>query len=74
MLDPSFPPTVGPDPARGSGKPLAEVLGMWPVCAPIRQFAALRTVHGIVTSLVGPEPIYDHHAVHVTARWVRDRR
>jgi len=72
MLDPAFPPTLGPDPARGSGRPLADVLRGWPaVCEPIRQFAALPAVRGIVESLVGRGPVYDHHAVHVTAKGVR---
>ena len=72
MLDPGFPPTVSPDPARGSGSPLADVLAGWPaVCEPIRRFAALPAVRGIVESLTGPEPLYDHHAVHVTAKGVR---
>ena len=72
MVDPDFPPTLGPDPARGSGSPLDDVLRGWPaVCEPIRAFAALPAVRGIVESLVGPNPIYDHHAVHITAKGVR---
>ena len=53
MLDPVFPPTLGPNPARGSGSPLKDVLRGWPdECEPIRQFAALPSVRGIVESLV----------------------
>lgn len=72
MLDPSFPPTFGPDPEQGSGSPLADVLENWPAaCDPIRRFAALPSVCGIVESLLGADPIYDHHAVHITAQGVR---
>ena len=72
MLDPEFPPTLGPDPARGSGRRLDEALRDWPaVCEPIRTFAALPAVRGIIESLVGPDPIFDHHAVHITAKGVR---
>jgi hypothetical protein len=72
MRDPDFPPSLGPDPARGSGTPLDEVIGSWPAaCEPVRRLLGLPAVRGIVESLVGPEPLYDHHAVHLTARGVR---
>ena len=72
MLDPEFPPTLGPDTARGSGLPLDEALDAWPkVCEPVRTFAALPAVRGIIESLVGPDPIFDHHAVHITAQGVK---
>jgi hypothetical protein len=31
----------------------------------IRSLLALPKVRGIITSLLGPDPVYDHHAVHV---------
>ena len=73
MTSPSFPPPHGGDLARGSGLPLTDVLAGWPPeCGgPVAELFALPLVRGIVESLVGPEPIYDEHAVHVTAQGVR---
>ena len=45
----------------GSGTKLA---GMWPDSA-IGQIIRLPQIQGIMASLVGPDPLYDHHAVHI---------
>jgi hypothetical protein len=71
MTGPAFQGDFGPDPVRGSGRPLDEVLASWPDgCAPIRALVALPAVRGLIESLVGPEPLYDHHAVHVTGKGI----
>ena len=44
------------------GMPLA---GAFPAGGPVDRLLALPRVRGIIASLVGPEPTYDHHAVHV---------
>ena len=47
---------------RGTaGDPLSEV---WPEPSPIGAVFRLPEVQGIIHSLVGPNPLYDHHAVH----------
>ena len=48
---------------RGTaGDPLSEV---WSESSPIGSVFRLPEVQGIIHSLVGPEPLYDHHAVHI---------
>ena len=42
-------------------RPLADV---WEARAPISRMLALPRVQAIIESLVGPAPLYDHHAVH----------
>jgi hypothetical protein len=44
------------------GQPLA---GAFPAGGPVERLLALPRLRGIIASLVGPEPLYDHHAVHV---------
>ncbi len=44
------------------GMPLA---GAFPAGGPVDRLLALPRLCGIIASLVGPEPLYDHHAVHV---------
>ncbi len=43
------------------GEPLA---GVWDEAHPIGRVFRLPQVRGVIASLVGPEPRYDHHAVH----------
>jgi hypothetical protein len=45
------------------GMPLSEV---WPEAAALRGVLAEPRMLGIVTSLLGPNPIYDHHYPHIT--------
>ncbi|MFA9565295.1 MAG: phytanoyl-CoA dioxygenase family protein [Acidimicrobiales bacterium] len=45
-----------------SGTPLSE---LYPEPSPIGAMLRLPRVQGIITSLVGPEPVYDHDWVHV---------
>ncbi len=47
---------------NGAGIPLARCFAD---AGGMRSMLALPLVRGIITSLVGPGPIYDHHAVHV---------
>ncbi len=47
-------------PRGKAGIPLSD---MWPSAA-IGQVFRLPEIEGIINSLVGPDPIYDHHAVH----------
>jgi hypothetical protein len=47
--------------ARWPGQPLAEV---WPDAAGIAAVVRLPAIAGIIRSLVGPRPLYDHHYVH----------
>ena len=55
---------------RGTaGDPLSKV---WPQPSPIGAVFRLPEVQGIIHSLVGPEPLYDHHAVH-TVKASNDR-
>ncbi len=46
------------------GQPLRSV---WADDHPVARVFALPAVRGIIASLVGPEPQYDHHAVHTVA-------
>ncbi len=45
-----------------AGTPLSEC---YPSPNPIGEILRLPAVQGIIRSLVGPEPLYDHHAVHI---------
>ena len=45
----------------GAGRPLSQV---WDADSPIGSVFGLPEVQGIIHSLVGPDPLYDHHAVH----------
>jgi hypothetical protein len=45
------------------GMPLSDV---WPEAAELRGIFSKPRLLGIVTSLLGPDPIYDHHHPHVT--------
>lgn len=38
--------------------------GMWPAPSAVGTIFRLPEVQGIIHSLVGPDPLYDHHAVH----------
>lgn len=54
-----------------AGEPLA---GKFPGEHPVGRLLALPRVRGIVASLVGPQPVYDHHALHVVKaghRWAQ---
>jgi hypothetical protein len=46
------------------GRPLA---GAFPAGGPVDRLLTLPRLRGIIASLVGPEPLYDHHALHVVA-------
>ena len=58
------------DPAGPSfGRPLAGLFGDWPA---LRAMIELPEVAAVVTSLLGSDPLYDHHYTHVIApqqRW-----
>ncbi len=45
-----------------AGKPLSET---YPPDSPLAELMQLPAIQGIVQSLVGPDPIFDHHAVHI---------
>jgi Phytanoyl-CoA dioxygenase (PhyH) len=45
-----------------AGSPLA---GCFKDAIGIRSMLGLPVIRGLITSLVGPDPLYDHHAVHV---------
>jgi hypothetical protein len=50
------------DEGSAAGTPLALC---FPLAPAIRTLIGLPRVRGIITSLLGPDPLYDHHAVHV---------
>lgn len=56
--------TDGRLPMHG-GYQAAPLTGAFPATSAIGRLLALPRVRGIIASLVGPEPVYDHHAVHV---------
>lgn len=58
------PPGIRPplDAGNAAGTPLALC---FPQAPAIRNLLGLPRVRGIITSLLGPDPLYDHHAVHV---------
>ena len=65
----SFQAKRGEPAARWPGRPLDEV---WPDDAGIAAVVRLPAVAGIIASLVGPRPLYDHHYAHTIAagqRW-----
>ncbi len=45
-----------------AGKPLSET---YPPNSPLAELMQLPAIQGIVQSLVGPDPFFDHHAVHI---------
>ena len=45
-----------------AGKPLSET---YPPDSPLAELMQLPAIQGIVQSLVGPDPLFDHHAVHI---------
>ncbi len=51
--------------AGGGGYVGVPLRGAWPEDHPVARVFGLPAVRGIIASLVGPEPQYDHHAVHV---------
>jgi hypothetical protein len=58
--------------ATGGGYAGEPLEGRFPADHPIARLLAVPRLRGIVASLVGPGPIYDHHAVHVVKaghRW-----
>jgi hypothetical protein len=52
--------TSGPPPGNPAGTPLADCYRD----SVVREIVALPRVQGIIESLVGPEPLFDHHGVH----------
>lgn len=60
----TVPPGTRPplDAGNAAGMPLALC---FPRAPAVRSLIALPRVRGIITSLLGPDPLYDHHAVHV---------
>jgi hypothetical protein len=57
---------AGEQPALGTGNRAGLALAQcFRESAAIRGLLALPRVRGIITSLLGPDPVYDHHAVHV---------
>jgi hypothetical protein len=57
---------AGEQPALGTGNRAGLALAQcFRESAAIRGLLALPSVRGIITSLLGPDPVYDHHAVHV---------
>jgi hypothetical protein len=52
---------------RGGGYDGVPLEGAYPTSHPIARLLALPQVRGIITSLVGPQPLRDHDAVHTVA-------
>jgi hypothetical protein len=59
---PPFGAVPGTPTRRWPGQPLARLFGGSPAVAPILRLPA---VAAAIESLVGPDPLYDHHYVHV---------
>ena len=63
------PSPFGADPASPaagwSGRPLAGLFRDWPALTAVLELPA---VAAVIESLLGPDPIYDHHYAHVIAR------
>lgn len=49
---------------KPAGTPLAET---YPASSAIGRILRLPEIQGIIASLVGPDPLFDHHAIHVRA-------
>jgi hypothetical protein len=54
----------GSPPAQWAGRPLAGLFSDWPA---LRAVLELPAVAAVIESLIGPDPIYDHHYAHVIA-------
>lgn len=52
----------GPVARPPAGVPLSEC---YPTDSPLHELMHLPQIQGIVQSLVGPDPLFDHHAVHI---------
>ena len=59
-----FGAAPGSDAAAWPGQPLAALFGASPAVAAMLRLPA---VAGVIESLLGPDPIYDHHYTHVIA-------
>lgn len=53
---------AGPVARPAAGAPLSTC---YPPDSPLRELMHLPAIQGIVQSLVGPDPLFDHHAIHI---------